>query len=98
MKTKTPKLKPRRMWATIDGNIVTVISESRRLKKRSKHDTVPDYIPVAVVPLDDVDGLLRKAGDAFAASHDGSLHKDDIRAVFMAIGLIPRQRKKGGRK
>ena len=100
MKPKTPKLKPRRLWANVypDGSVDAFVKKQDAKKNANLQSYAAIAAPVAVIPLDDVDGLLQKAGDAFAKSHDGSLHSDDIRAVFVAVGLLPKQRKKGGRK
>jgi len=88
METKT-KLKARRMWA--DPQLY-----NRDAILFSYKDRLPDDIPVAVIPLDDVTALITKAGDAFSASYDGHLCQSDIVAMLTAIGVLPKQRK--GRK
>lgn len=102
MKPKTAKLKPRKMWANYyEKGVASFPSKSSAIKD-DKSTTWPVVshvaVPVVVIPLDDVEKLVRKAGDAFAESHDGSLHTDDIRAALSAIGIPAKRRVKGGRK
>ena len=102
MKTKTqkPKLKARRMWANYYSSERTIWARSKKstaMKCGVGYGCTHKAIPVAVIPLDDVPGLVRTAGDAFAASYDGHLCKSDIVAMLTSIGVLPRA-KKGGRK
>jgi len=88
MKTKT-KLKARRMWCDQE------LFEDRREvvvcgnKKEFKGD-----LAVAVISLDDVEALLRTAGDAFAKSYDGHICQSDIVAMLTAIGVLPKKGRK----
>lgn len=88
--SKKNKLKARRMWAN-----------PADFGERSMHLTAhPDpssdrgnVVPVAVIPLDDVDELVDKAHRAFLTSFGTA---DGMRAALAAIGVLPKQRK--GRK
>ena len=100
MKTKkTPK--PRRMWANYCANgyapVLFCLRKNAHLGGMGAQQVM---VPVAVIPLDDVEGLVEKAYQAFFNSsmpNDGTM-KGGIRAALTAIGVPPKQRKKGGRK
>jgi hypothetical protein len=95
-KTKTPKLKPRRMWANYyDGkNIFPCVHGTRtRAISASAGYAQSEAIPVAVIPLDDVEALVEKAYAAYWAQ---TSIRDGLRKALVAIGVLPRARK--GRK
>lgn len=93
--SSSPKpLKPRRMWVdpelyALPGKDANVFSAKR---------CFPEDVQVAVIPLDDVDGLVQKARKAYYA--EGPDYRGNgIRAALAAIGVPPKPRaKKGGRK
>ena len=95
MKT-SKKLKARRMWAVYYPELVCCHYSRNRARERSEFASDHPATPVAVIPLDDVDSLLRAAGDAFSDSYDGHLVQADIVAMLEGIGVLPRARK--GRK
>jgi hypothetical protein len=93
---KTQKLKARRMWAhPLDLTRDTPLCLLRRT--RSKNTGSSYTIPVAVVPLDDVEGLVRKVAETFGKD-SGFYEFTPAREALIAIGVLPKQRKKGARK
>ena len=91
---KTSKLKPRRMWVDPNAFGGPYAFTSFNEKGRPK----PFSLPVAVIPLDDVDGLIEKAFVAFGR-HESSCRYDcrgAMIAALITIGVLPRARK--GRK
>ena len=93
MKTK-PTLRARRMWANYYPEIVCV-HHTRKSAGASGDPSYPHAVPVAVIPLDDVDALVTAATDARIWSVGTS--REAMIAALTAIGVLPRQRK-GGRK
>ena len=93
---KSPKAA--RMWANYYEKGVASFPHKSSAIKDDKSTTWPVAshvaVPVAIIPLDDINGLIRRAGDAFAKSHDGLLHKDDIIAVLVEIGVLPKRQKR----
>ena len=87
-----PKLKPRRMW--VDPELYALPGKDANVFSCEK--CFPSDVPVAVIPLDDPEALIRIAGDAFHDSYDGHLCQSDIVAMLTAIGVLPSARK--GRK
>ena len=95
MKTK-PKPRARRLWANFYSNGAVAFFSTKRsacLFNFSKAATVP----VAVIPLDDVDALVLKASLAIDNVILCGSVKVIARAALTAIGVLPKQRK-GGRK
>lgn len=89
MKTKTLKLKPHLGWANAqEWQERDFMIGSRKVS--------PDDVRIAVIPLDDVDGLLTRFCEA---THDSSAitYRDSMRDALTAIGVLPK-RKNGGRK
>ena len=84
------------MWANYydDGWCNTFNYEADAKAFASPHST-HTAIPVAVIPLDDIQGIEDRMCEAFSGSYDGHLAKDDITAMLTAIGVLPKQRKKG---
>lgn len=91
---KTPKLKARRMWAnykttTSHPRVFRSAADCRGDNEWTDHHHVA--VPVAVIPLDDVDELIATAVAASLKSHNN--HEDSIRAVLVTVGVLPRARK-----
>jgi len=99
MEKKQTKLKARRMWANYYPKDVgtQVLHNSARAAIEGSIGT-RNPIPVAVIPLDDVDGIIEKAFFAFGNSESACRYDSRlaIRAALTAIGVLPRARK--GRK
>lgn len=97
MKNKTNP-HARRMWANYypENPQCLMLHKSR---KGAKHCLAPGAthaaIPVAVIPLDDVDALVAAANDAYDTEPTMSSTNGMI-AALAAIGVLPRA--KGGRK
>ena len=96
MKTK-PTPRARKMWANYYPEIVCV-HHTRKSAGASGDPSYPHAIPVAVIPLDDVEALV----DAAVASHSYSYcgiatRRQAMRAALTAIGVLPRQRKGGAK-
>jgi hypothetical protein len=97
METKKTKLKPRRMWANpLDAKCPPVFWHLSRVRLESIN--LNHTVPVAVIPLDDVEKLVKKASNAYAFEDVNFTSLTDccIRAALTAIGVLPRARK--GRK
>ena len=103
MKTK---LKPRRLWANVypDGSVDAFVKKQDAKKNANLQSYAAIAAPVAVIPLDDVDGLVAAACNAHSAIESDNkqflkpvTHGDCMRAALAAIGVLPK-RKKGGRK
>ena len=103
MKTDTKRTKPtplaRRMWANYYRD-ASVLHETRKM---AAHCAAPgaahEVVPVAVVPLDDVDALIAKATAAFLVEDrkpESWTLDDCMTAALTAIGVLPKR--KGGRK
>lgn len=92
------KVKARVMWAVTDPCFHILQGADQKLKKRGPHDTIPDYVRVAVIPLDDIPALRQRMASAFSGSYDGHLHPDDITAMLKALGIPCAQRGKRGAK
>lgn len=92
MKTK---LKPRRLWANAKG--YSDDKPAAKVFSRRKFDY--DDLPVAVVPLDDVEGLVDKGAWDMRQSItlDDATYAEAFRVGLESIGVLPKQRKKGGR-
>lgn len=99
MKTKNKggNVKARVMWAMTDPKFRVLNDDAqKRLKMRSPHDTIPDYIRVAVIPLDDVDDIVTRAMAAFGS--DGViLFRPRMYAALDAIGIPCKLRGKGAK-
>ena len=102
MKTK---LKARRMWANGENRGGMLYLYPRKKEATHQAATVDPYVavPVAVIPLDDVDELASKAYNAYCDEMERFDAEDthrDIQAAIIgaltAIGVLPKQRK--GRK
>lgn len=90
------KPRARRMWANyhIESYVCLYSTKGRCMNSSAEHIAVP----VAVIPLDDMDALISKATDAFLLEHCGPIScilEDRMRSALIAIGVLPR---KGGRK
>jgi len=93
---KKSRLKGRRMWATQrtykDDGFSCHTTKADALYYSYKEDPKP--ILVAVIPLDDADRMISKARAAY--THNGSeFTHENMRAALVAIGVLPKQRKKG---
>ena len=94
MKTK-PTPRARRMWANYYPEIVCV-HHTRKSAGASGDPSYPHAVPVAVIPLDDVEALVEKAKTAFNLEGSG-LFTPAMRAALAAIGVLPKQRKGGAK-
>lgn len=88
------------MWTNEDDFTLLKKEASGTFLSRSKwHDN--DF-PVAVIPLDDIQGLIdRAAGAHYHAVQAHPYHTMTIgamRSAFESIGILPKQRKTKGRK
>jgi hypothetical protein len=105
---KTPKLKPRRMWAncyTNDKALYAHPSKRAAILRSFGHASL-NAVPVAVIPLDDIEALVARGAEAIAIGQGhpwggrgesvGHVFRMDARNVLTAIGVLPKQRK--GRK
>jgi len=102
---KTKKLKARRMWANPLDLRDTRCAIQHISRVRTANTCWNYSIPVVVIPLDDVEDLIVKAANAL---YDFEYHAkvnripvsngDCIRQALTAIGVLPKQRKDGGRK
>jgi hypothetical protein len=109
MKTDTkrtkPKPKARRMWANYYpyGPVPDTFDSKARAMSWAKYLPATVTVPVAVIPLDDVDTLIVAASAAhYSAECEGKRLKrpvtngDCMRAALTSIGVLPKR--KGGRK
>ena len=101
MKTDTKRTKPtpraRRMWANYYPEIVCV-HHTRKSAGASGDPSYPHAVPVAVIPLDDVEALQSTAYNAYCEAQDANRDSMEcVVAALTAIGVLPKQRK-GGRK
>lgn len=102
MSAKTVQPKPRRMWANYypDGDIVL---HSLKTLAAPSADPNANYraIPVAAIPLNNVDNLIERAASAIAKErgygpqYAPKFFPETISSL-VAIGVLPKQRK--GRK
>jgi len=92
MKTSTPKLRARRMWANKcylvepRADVLTVTNQSARYDVR-----------VAVIPLNDPDAMIARASTIVSGMICTANIGDICRAVLVSSGVLPKPRK-GGRK
>ena len=95
MKTK-PKLRARRMWASYyKGGFVFLDEKRNYALDNAAKDYLHAAIPVAVIPLHDVEALELEALEAFL-DDKGITSQSGLRAALTAIGVLPKARK--GRK
>ncbi len=90
MKTKKTTLKARRMWAN-PFDVHHPLAWWQLSCVRLESSNINYTVPVAVIPLDDVDALVRTAEEAYVANYHNS-RTDAIRAALAAIGVLPKQR------
>lgn len=93
---KKSKLKARRMWANCyssDNALYAHPTKQAAIRRSFGHASL-NAIPVAVIPLDDVEALIQKAAEAYWQTPQ--THTESVRAALTAIGVLPKQRK--GRK
>lgn len=97
MKT-SKKLKARKMWANYyaQGQSMSIHGSKKLAQNLMEFEPTHQAVPVAVIPLNDVDSLVRKATDAYFSSLERNT-ENRWRDALTAIGVLPRQRK-GGRK
>ena len=100
MGTKT-KAKARRMWANYYPSGIVLHPSKASAINGSEKTARPEALPVAVIPLDDIDTLIVAAAAAhYRCEHEGKIglltNGDCMRAALTAIGVLPKQRK--GRK
>jgi len=100
MKTKS-KPRARKMWANYyaDGTCRIHSTKKNAWSWRcftEDKSSVPAAVPVAVIPLDDMEALVEKAKTAFNLEGSG-LFTPAMRAALTAIGVLPSQRKGGAK-
>lgn len=93
---KTPKLKPRRMWANYyeGANDGIPFLHSTRAAAQKCNSSGVDTVPVAVIPLDDVEELVERASVALSIERGYSWayapkFQLSARAALAAIGVLP---------
>lgn len=90
---KTKKLKARRMWANYYREGAPVFFTHKNVALRcANEDAIVSHVPVAVIPLDDVDLMIDKAFLAFGGL---PYSRGAVRAALVAIGVLPKRK---GRK
>ena len=94
---KTSKPKAHRMWANYypGMSFSPAIHPSIRLAKAG-NGGMTKPVPVAVIPLDDVEGMVEvvtKALTCGPSAEDMMFARADARKVLAAIGMLPRARK-----
>jgi hypothetical protein len=95
MKTK-PKPRARRMWANYYSDYDVMVHTSRKTAQScAQPSAILAAVPVAVIPLHDVEALELEALEAFLGDK-GITSQSGLRAALTAIGVLPRARK--GRK
>lgn len=96
MKTKL-KPRARRMWANYyKGNFLPALHPSRKSSIQHCAPSVEHKsVPVAVIPLDDVESLKSAAYAAYCSKLDSSMGR--VCAALTAIGVLPRTRKGGAK-
>lgn len=110
---KTKQLKARRMWANYypNGAVFARPTKAASIRALSPRISVHACVPVAVIPLDDVEALVCEATLAatnaarklvfkaplsrISDSEHPENNCDITRAALTAIGVLPKQRKKG---
>ena len=105
MKTKTKTktaLRARKMFANYypaEDGCVCLHRTRTRANSMANDGCSHAAVPVAVIPLDDVDALVQVAAEAYfnAWNSDLATRKEAMRAALTAIGVLPKQ-KKGGAK
>lgn len=90
------KLRARKMWANYYPTGIVCHSLRRKARINAPANCLSAAVPVAVIPLDDVDSLVRKATDAYFSSLERNT-ENRWRAALAAIGVLPRQRKGGAK-
>ena len=94
---KTPKLKARRMWANYYPEVPPCLHcTKKQAEKMASRIVAHETMPVAVIPLDDVEALENKVAVAIDDKIICGSLTDITRAALVAIGVLPRARK--GRK
>ena len=93
MKTKT--IKARRMWANYYPEIVCVHHTRKSAGVSGDPSYYPHAIPVAVIPLDNLEALVHCAYEASRLPGEDGLTQ--MRAALTAIGVLPRTRKGGAK-
>jgi hypothetical protein len=96
METKTTKLKARRMWANHYDRRTDCFPKERGARHMAENTASDIAVPVAVIPLDDVQALVNKVAAAIDNKIICGSLTDITRAALTAIGVLPRARK--GRK
>ena len=102
MKTKTKTktaLGARKMFANYypaEDGCVCLHRTRTRANSMANDGCSHAAVPVAVIPLDDVEALVEKAKTAFNLEGSG-LFTPAMRAALTAIGVLPRQRKGGAK-
>ena len=92
-KPKPPKApKPRVMWAIYDGGHGPIITGNQKLIRICERNTKLKAVRVAVIPLDDVEGIIERAYQAFV--HTPYLTTAPaIVAALTAAGIPCKQRR-----
>ena len=87
MKNKTPK--PRVMWALYDSGHDPIVCGNRSLIRIRERSAGVKAIRVAVIPLDDVEAIVKRAHKGYWADYKQSTAGDltSIRAALIAAGI-----------
>jgi hypothetical protein len=87
------------MWANYYSSGLALHPSKASAINGSEKTARPEALPVAVIPLDDIETLIVAAAAAHYKAWSGigkPTNGDCMRAALTAIGLLPKQRK--GRK
>lgn len=91
-KTKQPK--PRKMWANYYERGTLLLYATKNIAIERAGSLANKVVPVAVVPLNDVEAPLQRAIRVYDETPGGV--EPGMRAALTAIGVLPARRK--GRK
>jgi hypothetical protein len=96
MKT-SKKLKALRMWANYyaQGQSMSIHGSKKLAQNLMEFEPTHQAVPVAVIPLDDPEGLIFRASCVVDNMISSASIGDIVRAVLVSSGVLP---SKGGRK
>lgn len=93
---KTSKLKARRFWANYYDGVPILHTKKDEARFGSfGYGIQHPVVPVAVIPLDDTNKLVRDAANIFSMQEINFEQETEVsmRAALEAIGVLPKQRK-----
>lgn len=89
------KLKPRRMWANYYRSNIVLHPSRESAIKGSEQAAHPEAVPVAVIPLDDVEALIHAAAAEYIESSARWISvAGRMTDALVAIGVISKAWKK----